>query len=40
MTRRKKKKKAHVHVFRYLGGVARCQCGKYLRPSGRITSRP
>jgi hypothetical protein len=30
----------HRHSFRYYGGVAKCQCGKYLQPDGRVTDTP
>lgn len=28
---------SHKHKFTYLGGEAKCDCGKYLQPDGRIT---
>lgn len=31
------KPKKHVHMFSYRGGEAKCSCGKYLQPDGRIT---
>ena len=34
----KTKSKKHKHSFRYFGGAAKCSCGKYLQPDGRITN--
>lgn len=31
------KKKTHKHMFSYAGGEAKCKCGKFLQPDGRIT---
>jgi hypothetical protein len=28
----------HKHLFCYMGGEAKCICGKYLQPDGRITN--
>ncbi len=30
----------HKHSFRYAGGAAKCKCGKFLQPDGRITDTP
>jgi hypothetical protein len=30
----------HEHKFSYLGGEAKCDCGKYIQPDGRITDGP
>lgn len=30
----------HKHRWAYLGGQAKCRCGKYVQPDGRITSTP
>ena len=28
---------AHKHMWSYSGGQAKCSCGKYIHPGGRIT---
>lgn len=34
------RKGRHVHRWVYYGGQAKCNCGKYLQPDGRITATP
>jgi hypothetical protein len=32
--------KKHRHRWTYFGGCARCACGLYLQPDGRVTKTP
>lgn len=36
----KRKSAKHTHMWVYFGGVCQCSCGRYLQPSGEITSKP
>lgn len=31
---------SHKHAWTYGGGVAKCKCGKYLQPDGKVTATP
>lgn len=35
-----KKPTKHTHSWSYRGGVCRCSCGKFLQPSGKVTTKP
>jgi len=30
----------HKHLWTYFGGDAKCKCGRYLQPDGKITATP
>lgn len=42
VTKKKVTRKAdkHKHLWAYMGGVCQCRCGKYLQPSGKVTTKP